>query len=242
MVKCIFCPYSCAHSRYQRDKAWPIGEYPCVGQWIFLLPSISAFPEYPQLLRRAQAGATVLDLGCCFGQNLRLLAADDVPTNQMYAVDISAEFWILGFELFRDQEKMKATFLEAEILDQLSDLQQLDGRMDIIMACQFLHLFDWDRQVVTMKRIVGFSRPGSVVLGYQRAQVQAREIVRPWGAMYFHNEETFRMIWRQVESETGTRWKVGVSMVDLQEWDMEDWMPSDRKGINLIVTRQHVTE
>ena len=237
----LFCPYSDTHSRDQRDKAWPIDEYPCIGEWIFLLPGITAFPEYPQILQRAQAGATVLDLGCCFGQNLRFLAASDVPTTQMYAVDINAELWKLGFELFRDKEKMKATFLQADIFGQSSDLQQLDHRMDIIFACQFLHLFDWNQQVIAIKRIVGFSRPGSVLLGFQRAQVEAREIERQWGTMYFHNEETFKKIWQQVGSETGTEWEVSASMVDLQEWGMEDedldWEPSDPKGINFVVTR-----
>ena len=227
----------------QRDKAWPHGEYPCVGEWIFILPSISAFPQFSAIINRARNGAAVLDLGCCFGQNLRLLAANGVPPQNMYASDISAELWELGFELFRDRKKMGASakFLKADIFDQASDLRQWDGRMDIIIACQLLHLFDWEKQLVAMKRIVGFSRPGSVLIGYQRAQMRAREIVRPWGRMYFHNSETFRQIWREVESATGSRWSVEVSLVDLSEWGMEEedfeWMPSDRKGINFHVTR-----
>lgn len=169
------------------------------------------------------------------------MAADGVSTQNMYGTDISTELWNLGFDLFRDKDKMEAKFTQADILDSKSDLQQLNGRMDIMIACQFLHLFDWEGQVKAMKRIVEFSRPGSVVIGYQRGQVKAQEFARPWGAMFFHNEDTFRQIWRRVEKETGTKWKVKISMVDLQEWGMEEedieWMPLGRKGINFVATR-----
>ena len=210
---------------------------------MFLLPSISNFPQFPVILDWTREGATVLDLGCCFGQNLRLLAANGATPQNMYASDISAELWELGFELFRDRHKMGASakFIKADILDTASDLSQLNGRMDIIIACQFLHLFDWEKQIEAVKRIVRFSRPHSILVGYQRAQVQPREVERPWGRMYFHNEETFREMWCHVERETGSKWDVEVSLVDLREWGMEEedleWMPPDRKGINFAVTR-----
>ena len=209
---------------------------------MFLLPSISAFPNFDEILRVAHEDATILDLGCCFGQDLRVLAADQVPTHRMYAMDIKRELWDLGLELFRDREKMHATFIQADIFDQQSDLQKLDGRVDIILACQFLHLFDWEKQLGAMKRIVKLSRPGSMVIGYQRAQVIAQECARPWGIMYLHDVEPFRKIWIQVSNETGTEWKLNVSLVPLQDWGMEEedieWMPPDRRGINFMAVRQ----
>ena len=209
---------------------------------MFLLPNISTFPEYPDIISRARAGATILDVGCCFGQTLRLLAADGVSTHCMYAADICAELWNLGLDLFRDTDKMEATFIQADIFDRTSDLQQLTGRVDIIIACQFLHLFDWERQMLAMTRMVEFSRPGTVLIGYQRGQIQAQEFARPWGPMYFHNAESFRTMWRQVERGTGTKWNVNVSLVGLEEWGMEeedvDWMPLGRKGLNFVLTRQ----
>ncbi len=211
---------------------------------MFLLPGISDFPEYPGILDRAKAGATILDLGCCFGQTLRLLAADGVSTHDMYATDIRAELWNLGYDLYRDKGKMRATFVQGDIFDRNSDLQLLNGQMDIIIACQFLHLFDWDKQVIAAKRIVELSRPGSVLVGFQRAQVRAQELMRPWGPMYFHNAETFKKMWSQVEDETETKWDLSISLVDLQkDWGLEaedvEWMPSGHRGINFVITRQY---
>ena len=108
---------------------------------MFLLPSISTFSEYPAIVDRARSGATVLDLGCCFGQDLRLLAANGVSPEYMYASHISSELWELGFDLFRDKAKMTAQFIQTNIFDTASHLKLLNGRIDIIIACQFLHLF-----------------------------------------------------------------------------------------------------
>ena len=230
-----------AYLLYQRDKAWQHGQYPCVGEWMFLLPFIPKFSQYPRILARAQAGAAVLDLGCCFGQDLRLLAADGAPTHNMYACDIKEELWQLGFELFRDREKMRARFVQADIFDPDSDLVHLSGQMDIIIASQFLHLWDWKRQVLAMKRVVELSRPGAILVGYQRGQVRAQEVMRPWGTMFFHDLDTYREIWHQVEVETSSRWDVEASFVDLRELGMEEedleWMPPGQKGINFVVTR-----
>ena len=87
----------------------------------------------------------------------------------MHASDISAELWNLGYELFRDHQRMKAYFVQTDVLDSTSDLERFNGSMEIIIACQFFHLFDWEKQVAAMKRAVKLSRPGAQVIGYQQA-------------------------------------------------------------------------
>ncbi|MCJ1264609.1 hypothetical protein MMC22_004482 [Lobaria immixta] len=187
---------------------------------------------------RARAGATVLDVGCCFGQDLRLLATNGVETKKMYAIDISHEFCDLGFDLSQDRSKMEAKFIHRDISDQPLRLQQLDVKMDIILVCQLLHLFNQEQQILVTKSIVQFSRPGSVVIGYQRAHPETCNIARPFGVMFLHNLDTFRDMWRQVEGETGTKWRVEVEMVDLAEWGLEkedcEWMPLSWAGINFV--------
>lgn len=209
---------------------------------MFLLPSITLMSVWPDILKRARAGATILDLGCCFGQDLRLLAANGVETTNMYATDISGELWDLGFDLFRDRSKMKAAFIQGDILNPPPRLQQLDGKMDIILVCQFLHLFSQEQQILATKKIVQLSRPGSVVVGYQRAHPDTLKPARTFLVRYLHNLDTFRDMWHQVEGETGTKWRVEAEMVDLTEWGVEkedfEWMPPPRTGINFFVRRE----
>ena len=68
---------------HQRDQAWKIHPYPCVGgfrfRFGFLDLSISLNPLYPTVLARLRASSTpqrLLDLGCCFGQDIRRLVAN----------------------------------------------------------------------------------------------------------------------------------------------------------------------
>ena len=183
-----------------------------------------------------------MDLGCGFGQDLRLLAADGASTGNMYGSDISRELWDLGFELFNDRDKMMAKFIQANILDTGSGLGQLEGMVDVIIANQFIHLFDWEGQVAVLKKIVELSKPGTILIGYQRAQVPPRELKRQWGNMYFHDHESYRKLWQRVELETKSKWDVDVRLVDLTDWGMEkedfDWMPEGRKGIDFVLTRK----
>lgn len=131
---------------------------------MILLPIISNMSMWPDILKRARAGTIILDLGCCFGQNLGLLAANGVETASMYAIHISSEFWSLSFDLFREGSKTKATFIHRDTFDQSLRLQQLEGKIDIILVCQLLHLFGQEHQILATKSTVQLFRPGSVAL------------------------------------------------------------------------------
>ena len=212
-----------------------------MGEWIFLLSSVSRYPQYAEVLSRMKSGATVLDLGCCFGQDLRRLAADGAPTENMIASDLHSELWELGYDLFRDRDKMRARFIKTDILAPNAEFQALKGKVDFVFMCQFLHLFSWDGQVEALKKAVEMSRPGAMFLGYQIGRTEAAEVERSWGKMFFQNEESFRRIMRQVGEETGTRWDVEVSLGSQAEWGLEledfEWMGPMAKGLNFVVTR-----
>ena len=132
-----------------------------------------------EVLERAIAGNLILDLGCCFGQDLRPLASDGAPTGNIYATVFSKELWHLGFELFNGHNKMKAKLIQANIFDVNDELERLKGTVDVIIANQFLHLFNWEGQLRAMKKIVELSKPQSMAVGYQRALVPRMEVERP---------------------------------------------------------------
>ncbi len=129
----------------QRDKAWAIHSYPCIGQWRFLDLSIGLHKLYPEVLDRMRTGQqTYLDLGCAFGQDIRRLVADGVDTSKCYASDLQLDFIELGYELFRDKETLKTKFIAANVFDTDSSLKDLEGTIDIVGASSFFHLFNWE--------------------------------------------------------------------------------------------------
>lgn len=154
-------------------------------------------------------------MGCCFGQDLRKLAADGAPSENLYGSDLRPEFFDLGYKLFRDKATLKSKFLVGDVFDSSSPLSELDGKIDIIYAASFLHLFGYEDQIKVCNRIVKLLREkkNSVVLGRQVGNVDAGEPLRNDRAStrWRHNEESFRKMWEEVGELTGSKWRVEVT-------------------------------
>jgi len=120
---------------------------------------MSHVPYYPTILERLKTGEqNFLDLGCCFGQELRKLVADGAPPENLYGADLNPEFFDLGYKLFRDKDTLTSKFIAADIFDPGSELHELDGKIDILYAGSFLHLFSYEGQINACKAIVKLLR------------------------------------------------------------------------------------
>ena len=93
-----------------------------------------------------------------------------------------------------------------------------------------------------MKSFVELSKPVTIFIGYQRGKVPPEELKRPWMYMYFHNQESYRKLWRRVELESKSRRDLNVNPVGLSECCIEaedvGWIPKGRNGIHIVITRQ----
>lgn len=139
---------------------------------------MSQFPKYPYILERLKGGSgdVLLDLGCCFGQDLRKLVFDGAPLNSIYGAELRPEFLDLSYELFQDEEIFKPRLLTGDIFDiRNTDLVALIGKVDIVYASAFIHLFDWDEQILCCIGIVNILKPqkGSLVYGRQAGRAKA---------------------------------------------------------------------
>ncbi|KAI0110305.1 hypothetical protein F4814DRAFT_426529 [Daldinia grandis] len=97
-----------------RDEAYAVFPYPCLRAFLFLKFNLSTYPAYQkhvlyplkQPCPDGTAEALFLDLGTCFGQDLRKLVYDGVLTSRIWASDIDLELINLRFKLFNDEDKL----------------------------------------------------------------------------------------------------------------------------------------
>lgn len=231
----------------QREQAWQTFPYPCIGQFRFLDLSIGLHPLYPEVLQRMKSGSQIyLDLGCCFGQDIRRLVSDGAPSKNCYGSDLRLDFMSLGYNLFLDKDKLESKFIQGDVFDPDSELKTLDGNVDIIHAASFFHLFGLEEQKQVARRIVKLLKPrqGSLVLGRQVGNVQGGEFLHrtnPNRMMFRHDKETWKRMWDEVGEETGSRWDVHVDLLDwpgfVEQRPGNEWQQDGARRLQFAVRR-----
>lgn len=197
-------------STSQRDKAWEIFPYPCIGQFRFLNLSLSKKPSYASILSRIREGATYLDIGCCIGQDIRKLVHDGAPGGNLHGTELQGEFIRLGYDFFRDRDTLEATLMQADAFDlgEGSPLGGLVGKVDIIHMGQVVHLFGWERQRELLENCVKLLRPassGTIILGQAVGDVEGG--VKPGAQIFVHNVETFNKMWAEISERAGLKFE-----------------------------------
>ncbi|KAJ5606344.1 hypothetical protein N7510_009125 [Penicillium lagena] len=200
-----------------RDEAWDIMPYPCIGAFMFLTLRLCALPEYPALLSRLKNGHTFLDLGCCFGQDIRKLIFDGVPADQLLGCDYERSLLEVGFALFHDKDTMFNRFIDADFFDDHGKLFQHKQTFDIIHIAMFLHLMNRHTQLLAIDRIFSLisKKPGSLIMGSQIGSFQAgEEPLRHDAAktVFLHNESSFQNLWREAAKEKNLRLKINMTI------------------------------
>lgn len=189
--------------------------------------SLSQSPRYAEILQRLEKGDTLLDVGCCFGQELRKLVDDGISSKQLYGIDLEPMFVKFGYELFRDRQKFEATFLSGDMFQHSPDsFESMAGKIDIVWASSFLHLFGWEDQLSLCIRIAGFlkRKQGSMILGRQLGSVvpgnfPLQDLMQ--AEPYWHSPISFQRLWDEVGMATKMKWKVHASLDD-EEFRYED--------------------
>ena len=105
---------------------------------------------------------------------------DGAPPENLFGCDLRPEFFDLGYRLFKDKEKLSNNFFAADIMDPSSTLSTWYGKIDIIYAGSFIHLFAYAGQVEVCKKIVRLlkDKKGSILLGRQVGNLVAGEKIK----------------------------------------------------------------
>ncbi|KAL8957979.1 MAG: hypothetical protein Q9193_004874 [Seirophora villosa] len=195
----------------------------------FLVCSLSAHSLYSDILARLAQDASLVDLGCCFAQDIRKLAYDGAPTRNCTAVDLEPRFFDISEDLFRDHGRLEGSFVGADIFDAEEKLwTKLEGSVDIVHASSLFHLFGLERQrrIACLTSRLVKPGPGSLVLGLQLAAKEKAEhipIFNEQEPSFCHSLGSMQAMWDDAGREVGLtaggalRWQVDLTPHDVPE-------------------------
>ena len=217
-VETFFAKYASIPSSALRDhlikvrqRAWESHSYPCLGRWSFLDFSIGQSPIYSEIVQQCKnEGATLIDFGCCLGQDIRQLIYDGVPLSQLRGYELNPYFIEQGYELFRDGEMMRERkiFQAGDIFDD----EFLNGiePADYVYVGSLIHLFDAATQRDVCRRLSRLAK--RAIVGRQSGAPVAGEYSRksglPANRMMVHSPESITEMWKEV---TNGEWQVDVA-------------------------------
>jgi len=107
----------------------------------------------------------ILEIGCCFGVDIRRLIADGANRRRVFGVDLSGLLIRLGFELFGDE--LKDIFFTADatsegFVDVVSE--KTGGMHDVIILQLVLHTVA-EREIFLIRNIHKLLKPGGILIG-----------------------------------------------------------------------------
>ncbi|KAJ7052584.1 hypothetical protein C8F01DRAFT_1090538 [Mycena amicta] len=216
-----------------QKEALVVYDYPCIRRAGFLRLKISknafAYEHVLQLVRE-HPDTIILDIGCCFGNDLRKIARDGFPARNMVASDLRPEYWELGHKLFHSTpESFPATFISGDALDDaflklgpplnapptdsspelcsLSSLNDLRGHVSAIHTASFFHLFSENKQLELARKLAGLlsPRPGSIIFGCHAALPSKGFSMASKGrSMFCHSPDSWSAMWEHDVFGQGT--------------------------------------
>ncbi|KAF9027794.1 hypothetical protein BDP27DRAFT_1350413 [Rhodocollybia butyracea] len=204
------------------NQAYEVFKYRCVRDFGFLRMNMSHLPAYPQFLSlsRERKDAIMLDIGCCFGVDVRKAIVDGFPAHNAIASDLRPEYWQLGHALFRSTPKsLPATFIPGDAFDDSfislsgpaegsgdvalatvqKSLNPLKGSIAVIHAGALFHLFGEEAQLELARKLgmLLSSQPGSMILGGHRGSNVAETGLNNLRGenVYYHSTESWKSLW-----------------------------------------------
>ncbi|KAM5540070.1 hypothetical protein V8D89_006210 [Ganoderma adspersum] len=184
-----------AHIMDIQKQAYLVMPYQCIRYFSFAASRINRLPSYDHVLKLAKEreGAIFLDVGTCFGTDLRKVVSDGWDVKNVIATDINPDFWAMGHKLFHTNPiSFPAAFVPGNALTDehlqifpvhptnsapevsipdltlLTSLNPLRGHVSAIHAANVFHLFSEAEQLRLARGLAGLlsPEPGSIIAGW----------------------------------------------------------------------------
>ncbi|RDX42801.1 hypothetical protein OH76DRAFT_1260462 [Lentinus brumalis] len=241
-----------AHMIHVQREAYAIHAFPCIRMFSFTQLKLARLPGYDRILTlgKTRKNPIFLDIGCCFGNDVRKLVADGYPIDSVMATDLHPEFLELGHKLFNTTpqtypvpflagDALDSAFLEVSHpfytkpyssppqLSELTSLSALHGHVSAVSVCSVFHVFDEAGQLQLARAIAGLlsPEPGSMVIGIHSGRPEKGTFVTRAGgrdvSTFYHSPESWTELWDGELFVRGTV-EVETKLVETGGWDFQD--------------------
>ncbi|KAI0639006.1 hypothetical protein C8Q77DRAFT_24119 [Trametes polyzona] len=217
-------------------EAYRVIPFPCIRRFSFLKLRLSQLPSYDRLLKmgREHEDAILLDLGCCFGNDVRAAAVDGFPPEKIVASDLYSDYWSLSHKLFNSTpESFPATFIAGDAFDSnhlavappvfapvkgpppdLSGLTSLNPLYSHVAAIHASSFFNEEQQVHLARALARLLSPlpGSMIFGSHAGAPQKGSHLHRVGPeeetegylVFCHSPESWAELWDRQVFDKGT--------------------------------------
>jgi hypothetical protein len=225
------------HFRQVRSEVWELVQDFSFARFWFLRSRLPLNPFYDEIIAMAQDGATIADLACGVGQDVRWLR-EHGASGQIWAVDICPGVWKLGFGLFGDARNADslAKYLQTDLMKDVSHsgdnacpLHVLHEKVDLFLLNDYLSFLGSAPSTKSLEAIVGASKVGTSIMGWMIGSDDTPEVnmddptilgdafVGPM--MHPEAFSTYQFgWWAAVQRATNTKWDVKTEMVELVDF------------------------
>ena len=104
----------------------------------------------------------LLEVGCCFGQNIRKIVWDGVSPDRVVGLAFVSQFIELGYDLFRDRDRLESCFIvwnPVHCAPRQDIERRIERKVDMIYIGAYMHLFPYEMQVSVCRDLVRLLRP-----------------------------------------------------------------------------------
>ncbi|KAE9400625.1 hypothetical protein BT96DRAFT_975162 [Gymnopus androsaceus JB14] len=210
-------------------KAFSIYPFPSIRLFDFARLQLGRLPAYDQLIKlgKERKYAILIDLGCCFGSDIRKAIQDGYPVQNTLSSDLRKSLWELGHELFKStSHSFPASFIEGDVLNpsflsavpsfakgsppttaalslnSITSLNDLRGSVSAVYTGQFFHLFSETQQDQIAWGLASLlsPEPGSMILGMHAGR-SIKGFWAPGGSdfkTFCHSPESWKELWERI--------------------------------------------
>jgi hypothetical protein len=244
------------HFREVRSEIWELVQDFSFARFWFIRSRLPLNPFYEEIIAMAQNGATIADLACGVGQDVRWLR-EHGASGQIWAVDICPGVWKLGFSLFGDAGNADslAKYLQADLIRDICEggvntcpLHVLHEKVDLFLLNDYLSFLGNEPSKRSLEAIVGASKVGTRIMGWMIGSDDPPEVNMDDPMIHgdafvgsMMHPEAFSKYqfgwWGAVQWTTNTKWDIKTEMVDLVDFgfvadELKDiWMKKARARI-----------